>query len=314
MLAEPTARPRLLLVDAHGLAFRAYHALPEMTNRRGERIRVAYGYTSMLLLALARGFDCAVAAFDPPGPTFRDEKLATYKATRQPTPEELVAQIPACQQITERLNIPVLMVPGFEADDVLGTLARQAKAAGCDTVILSGDMDLLQLVDETTVVQSSRRGSSEPMIYDVAAVRERFGFDPVRIIDYKALRGDSSDNIPGVPGIGEKSAAALIQQYGSLDAVLAAIDSMPAGRVRTALTGNADLARFGRELVTIVQEVPGVELELSNCRLQEYDREATAALLEELGMPSLVSRLPSSAARASATAPGRPWWSTVRPS
>ena len=306
MLPEPTARPRLLLVDAHGLAFRAYHALPEMTNRRGERIRVAYGYTSMLLLALARGFDCAVAAFDPPGPTFRDEKLATYKATRQPTPEELVAQIPACQQITERLNIPVLMVPGFEADDVLGTLARQAKAAGCDTVILSGDMDLLQLVDETTVVQSSRRGSSEPMIYDVAAVRERFGFDPVRIIDYKALRGDSSDNIPGVPGIGEKSAAALIQQYGSLDAVLAAIDSMPAGRVRTALTGNADLARFGRELVTIVQEVPGVELELSSCRLQEYDREATAALLEELGMPSLVSRLPASAASASATAPGRP--------
>jgi len=304
MLAEPGGRPRLLLVDAHGLAFRAYHALPDMTNRRGERIRVAYGYTSMLLLALERGFDCAVAAFDPPGLTFRDDKLATYKGTRQPTPDELIAQIPACQQITERLNIPVLMVPGFEADDVLGTLARQAKAAGCDTVILSGDMDLLQLVDETTVVQSSRRGSNVPMIYDVAAVRERFGFDPIRIIDYKALRGDSSDNIPGVPGIGEKSATALIQEYGSLDAVLAAIESMPAGRVRSALTGNAELARFSRELVTIVQEVPGVELDLSHCRLQEYDREAAAALLEEFGMPSLVSRLPTSAG--STSAPRRP--------
>ncbi|HUY56605.1 MAG TPA: DNA polymerase I [Candidatus Micrarchaeaceae archaeon] len=291
MSAEPVARPRLLLIDAHGLAFRAYHALPEMTNRRGEPIRVAYGYTSMLLLALERGFDCAVAAFDPPGPTFRDAKLATYKATRQPTPEELVAQIPVCQKITERLNIPVLTVPGFEADDVLGTLARQAKAAGCATVILSGDMDLLQLVDESTVVQSSRRGSSEPMIYDVAAVRQRFGFDPVRIIDYKALRGDASDNIPGVPGIGEKSATALIQEYGSLDGVLAAIDSMPLGRVRSALTGNVDLARFGRELVTIVQEVPGVELDLASCQLREYDREGAAALLEELGMPSLVRRL-----------------------
>jgi DNA polymerase-1 len=306
MTGEPVARPRLLLVDAHGLAFRAYHALPEMTNRRGEAIRVAYGYTSMLLLAMERGFDCAVAAFDPPGPTFRDAKLATYKATRQPTPEELIAQVPVCQQITERLNIPVLMVSGFEADDVLGTLARQAKAAGCDTVILSGDMDLLQLVDDHTVVQSSRRGSSEPMIYDVAAVRERFGFDPVRIIDYKALRGDSSDNIPGVPGIGEKSATALIQEYGSLDGVLEAIDSMPPGRVRTALTGNVELARFGRELVTIVQEVPGVELDLANGRLKEYDREAAAALLEELGMPSLVRRLPTAEGSPAVDDPGRP--------
>ena len=306
MVAEPAAGPRLLLVDAHGLAFRAYHALPEMTNRRGEPIRVAYGYTSMLLLAMGQGFDCAVAAFDPPGPTFRDEKLATYKATRQPFPDELVAQVPVCQQITERLNIPVVMVPGFEADDVLGTLARQAKAAGCQTVILSGDMDLLQLVDETTVVQGSRRGSNEPVIYDIAAVRERFGFDPVRIIDYKALRGDSSDNISGVPGIGEKSATALIQQYGSLDGVLAAIDSMPPGRVRSALEGNADLARFGRELVTIVQTVPGVELDLGNCRLRDYDQEAAAGLLEELGMPSLVARLPASSARS-------PLQTTIRP-
>ena len=305
-MAEPAAGPRLLLVDAHGLAFRAYHALPEMTNRRGEPIRVAYGYTSMLLLAMGQGFDCAVAAFDPPGPTFRDEKLATYKATRQPFPDELVAQVPVCQQITERLNIPVVMVPGFEADDVLGTLARQAKAAGCQTVILSGDMDLLQLVDETTVVQGSRRGSNEPVIYDIAAVRERFGFDPVRIIDYKALRGDSSDNISGVPGIGEKSATALIQQYGSLDGVLAAIDSMPPGRVRSALEGNADLARFGRELVTIVQTVPGVELDLGNCRLRDYDQEAAAGLLEELGMPSLVARLPASSARS-------PLQTTIRP-
>ncbi|MGH7643171.1 MAG: DNA polymerase I [Candidatus Dormibacteria bacterium] len=306
MPTEPGPRTRLLLVDAHGLAFRAYHALPEMTNRRGEAIRVAYGYTSMLLLALARDFDCAVAAFDPPGPTFRDAKLATYKGTRQVTPDELIAQIPICQQITERLNIPVLMVSGFEADDVLGTLAYQAKAANCETVILSGDMDLLQLVDEHTVVQSSRRGNSDPLIYDVAAIRERFGFEPVRIIDYKALRGDTSDNIPGVPGIGEKSAAALIQQFGSLDGVLAAVDSMPPGRMRTALSGNAEVANFSRELVTIVQEVPGVTLDLANCRLQEYDREAAAALLEELGMPSLVNRLPSSAASVGAVAADRP--------
>lgn len=306
MLAEPSERPRLLLIDAHGLAFRAYHALPEMTNRRGERIRVAYGYTSMLLLALEGGFDCAVASFDPPGRTFRDDRLATYKATRQATPDELVGQIPACEQITERLNIPVLVVPGFEADDVLGTLARQAKEAGCDTVILSGDMDLLQLVNETTVVQGSRRGTSDPILYDIKAIRERFGFDPIRIIDYKALRGDASDNIPGVPGIGEKTASALIQQYGTLDEVLAAVESMPQGRVRSALEANAEMARLGRELVTIVQDVPGVELDLANCRLREYDREAAAALLEELGMPSLVARLPVSEASQGGEQAGRP--------
>jgi DNA polymerase-1 len=306
MVADMAARPRLLLVDSHGLAFRAYHALPEMTNRRGEPIRVAYGYTSILLLALAQGFDCAVAAFDPPGPTFRDDKFASYKATREAIPEELVAQVPVCRQITERLNIPALMVPGFEADDVLGSLARQARGAGCDTVILSGDMDLLQLVDATTVMQTSRRGSSDPMIYDVAAVRERFGFDPIRIIDYKALRGDTSDNVPGVPGIGEKSATALIQTYGSLDGVLDAIDSMPLGRVRTALSANVELARLSRELVTIVQDVPGVTLDLASCRLREYDREAAASLLEELGMPSLVTRLPTSTATESPLAPDRP--------
>jgi DNA polymerase I len=308
MLAEPEARRRLLLVDAHGLAFRAYHALPEMINRRGEPTRVAYGYTSMLLLALAQGFDCAIAAFDPPGPTFRDEKLATYKATRQVVPEELIAQIPACQQISERLNIPALMVSGYEADDVIGTLARLAKAAGWFTVILTGDMDLLQLVDETTVVQwmVGRRGSSEQIIYDTAAVRERYGFDPVQVIDYKALRGDTSDNIPGVPGIGEKTATTLIQAHGSLEAVLAAVGSMPEGRVKAALQANEEMARLSREMVTIVQDVPGVTLDVENCRLREYDREAAASLLEELGMPSLVARLPQSEATSAELQPERP--------
>ncbi|MFZ0169771.1 MAG: DNA polymerase I [Candidatus Dormiibacterota bacterium] len=308
MLAEPEAPRRLLLVDAHGLAFRAYHALPEMTNRRGEPTRVAYGYTSILLLALSRGFDCGIAAFDPPGPTFRDEKLATYKATRQAVPEELIAQIPACQQISERLNIPALMVSGFEADDVIGTLARQAKAVGWHTVILTGDMDLLQLVDDTTVVQwmVGRRGSNEQVIYDVAAVRERYGFDPVQVIDYKALRGDSSDNIPGVPGIGEKTATTLIQTYGSLEGVLAAVDSMPEGRIKAALQANQEMARLSREMVTIVQDVPGVTLDVSDCRLGEYDREAAASLLEELGMPSLVTRLPASSASSAELQPERP--------
>ena len=290
-----TSGPRVLLVDGHGLAFRAYHALPEMINSKGEAIRVAYGYTSMLLLALSQGFDCAVAAFDPAGPTFRDHKMATYKGQRRPTPQELIDQIPMLQRLTEALNIPVVVVPGFEADDVLGTLARQAGANGCQTVILTGDMDLIQLVDDRTFVQTSRRGTSDPMVYDPEAVRARFGFEPPLMIDYKALRGDASDNIPGVPGIGEKTATALIQQYGGLDEVLAAVPTMPDGRIRRALEEHAEEARFGREMVTIVRDVPGVQLDLAACRISDYDHERARSLLEAVGMPSLVRRLPSAA-------------------
>ncbi|HVD03707.1 MAG TPA: DNA polymerase I [Candidatus Dormibacteraeota bacterium] len=293
MAEGASTRTRVLLVDGHGLAFRAYHALPEMINSKGQPIRVAYGYTSMLLLALSQGFDCAVAAFDPPGRTFRDEKMATYKAQRKPTPQELIDQIPLCEQLTSALNIPVVVVPGFEADDVLGTLSKQASEAGCETVIVTGDMDLIQLVDENTSLQSSRRGSSEPVLYDPAAVRARYGFAPRQMIDFKALRGDASDNIPGVPGIGEKTATALIQQYGDLDRVLAAVGDMPSGRTRTNLEAHLDEALFGREMVTIVRDVPGVGLDLAACRVKDYDQHAAIALLGELGMPSLIRRLPA---------------------
>ncbi len=295
-------RTRLLLVDGHGLAFRAYHALPEMTNSHGVPIRVAYGYTSMLLLALSQGFDCAVAAFDPPGPTFRDRKLATYKAHRAPTPQELIDQIPVLELITNVLNIPTEVVPGFEADDVLGTLAWQARDLDCQTTILTGDMDLIQLVDQVTHVQTSRRGASDPVVYDPQAVEVRYGFPPARMVDFKALRGDASDNIPGVPGIGEKTATQLIQQFGDLDQILASVPTMPPGRVRSTLEAHREEALFGREMVTIVRDVPGVQLDLTRCRLSEYDRGAARQLLEELGMPSLVARLPASAGSVAATA------------
>jgi DNA polymerase-1 len=196
-----------------------------------------------------------------------------------------------------------VVVPGFEADDVLGTLSLQAKVAGCTTVILTGDMDLIQLVDESTTLQTSRRGHSQPFFYDPAAVRERYGFEPTLMIDFKALRGDASDNIPGVPGIGDKTATALIQQYGELEAVLAAVPQMAPGRVRTTLEANLEQARFGREMVTIVRDVPGVELDLTHCRISDYDRGAARQLLETLGMPSLVDRLPESTAAAPGAAP-----------
>ena len=307
----PGARPRLLLIDGHALAFRAYFALPALSNSRGELINAVYGFTSMLLLGLGQGVDHAVAAFDPPGATFRDQRLATYKAHRAPIPEEFSRQIPLCERVLAALHIPVVVVPGFEADDVIGTLTLQAETQGCDTVILTADLDLIQLVTDHTVVQASRRGVSDPIIYDPAAVRDRFGFEPVRIIDYKALRGDPSDNIPGIPGIGEKTAAQLVQAHGDLDQVLAAAPGMKPGRVRTGLLEYADQARLGRELVTIVRDVPGVRLDLDRSRLADYDLAAAQAELREMDMPSLARRLPGAAAAAeaadgSAAAPAGP--------
>ncbi len=293
--SAPAAPPRLLLIDGHALAFRAYYALPALSNRRGELINAVYGFTSMLLLGLTQGLDHAVAAFDPPGATFRDEMLATYKAQRAPTPEEFHRQIPLCERVLAALHIPVVVVPGFEADDVIGTLSLQAEAEGCDTVILTADLDLVQLVTDHTVVQASRRGVSEPFIYDRERVRERFGFEPARIIDYKALRGDPSDNIPGVPGIGEKTAAELVQRYGDLESILAAASALRPGRVRTGLEAHAEQARLGLRLVTLVRDVPGVTLDLDGSRLADADLGAAQRVLRELDMPSLARRLGAAA-------------------
>ncbi|HUY61653.1 MAG TPA: DNA polymerase I, partial [Candidatus Dormibacteraeota bacterium] len=252
----------------------------------------------------AAGFEYGVAAFDPPGPTFREERYPAYKAQRQHPPEEFSVQVPTCRRLAERLGLPVVAVPGYEADDVIGTLTEQAEAAGWDTVILTSDLDALQLVTDHTVVQASRRGLSDTVIYDPAAVRERFGFDPPRIIDFKALRGDASDNLPGVPGIGEKTATSLLQQHGDLEGVLGAVPSMAPGRVRSALEAHADVARLGHELVTIIRDVPGVSLAEVATPLAGYDRAAAATALREIGMPSLIARLPAGAGSPAATAAG----------
>ena len=230
------ARETLLLVDGHNLVYRAFHAMPALSNSRGEMTNAAYGFTSMLFKALNDTTPTyAIAAFDPPGPTFRHEKFAEYKAQRLRAPDELRAQFPWAREVVEALGIPIVEVPTFEADDVIGTLAQKAEAAGLDVIILTGDLDVLQLVTEHIRVFASRRGISDTIIYDIDKVRERYGFEPPLVVDFKALQGDPSDNIPGVPGIGEKTAMSLVQQYGPLENVLEAVPTMPPGRVQRAL-------------------------------------------------------------------------------
>src|SRR3984957_1718762 len=286
------ARETLLLVDGHNLVYRAFHAMPALSNSRGEMTNAAYGFTSMLFKALNDTTPTyAIAAFDPPGPTFRHEKFAEYKAQRTRAPAELAAQFPWAREVVEALGIPIIEVPTFEADDVIGTLAVKAEAAGLDVIILTGDLDTLQLVTEHVRVYASRRGISETIIYDVDKVRERYGFEPPLVVDFKALQGDPSDNIPGVPGIGEKTAMSLVQQYGPLENVLEAVPSMLQGRVRRALEEHMDQARLSKWTATIVVDVD-VQLPLEAARLFHYDETEVRELFDRLEFRSLLPRLP----------------------
>ena len=289
------ARETLLLVDGHNLVYRAFHAMPALSNSRGEMTNAAYGFTSMLFKALNDTTPTyAIAAFDPPGPTFRHEKFAEYKAQRQRAPDELRAQFPWAREVVEALGIPIVEIPTFEADDVIGTLAQKAEAAGLDVIIVTGDLDVLQLVTEHIRVFASRRGLSDTIIYDVDKVRERYGFEPPLVVDFKALQGDPSDNIPGVPGIGEKTAMSLVQQYGPLENVLAAVPTMPPGRVQRALESHMEQARLSKWTATIKVDID-IDLPLEGARLFNYDEGDVRELFDRLEFRSLLPRLPGRA-------------------
>jgi len=284
-------RPTLLLIDGHALVYRAFFAMPALTNSRGELTNAAYGFTSMLLKAFTEhrpGY--AIAAFDPPGPTFRHEEMAEYKAQRPPMPQDLRPQVQWARDVVAVLGIPEVEIPTFEADDVIGSLSVKAVAAGLDVIIVTGDIDTLQLVNPHVRVLINRRGISDTVVYDVDAVRERFGFDPPLVVDYKALQGDASDNIPGVPGVGEKTAMNLIHEHGPLEAILEAVPAMKPGRLQVNLAEHADQARLSKRMATIQCDLD-VPLDLAGARVGGYDQPAVHALFDRLEFRSLLSRL-----------------------
>jgi len=285
-------RETLLLIDGHALVYRAFFAMPALSNSRGQMTNAAYGFTSMLLKVFAEHSPVyAIAAFDPKGPTFRHEEFAAYKAQRPPMPSELVSQLPLSRAVVDVLGIPVVELPGFEADDVIGALSRRGEELGLDVLILTGDLDALQLVTEHTQVYATRRGITDTIVYDLEKVRERYGFEPPLVVDFKALQGDVSDNIPGVPGIGEKTAKSLVAEYGTVESILAAVPSMKPGRVSRALEEHAGQALVSKRMATIVRDLD-VPLDLEGARLGEYDRERARDLFEELEFRSLIPRLP----------------------
>ena len=302
-----TIKPTFLLVDGNNLVHRAYHALPPLTVRRtGEMINAVYGFASMLLKVLAeqKPTHCAVA-FDKKGPTFRHLMFDAYKAQRPRTAEDLIPQIARARELAAQLNIPVFEADGYEADDVLGTLARQVARDGAEALILTGDADAMQLVGSGVRVlcPKSRQGFGDTAIFDAAAVKEKYGVGPEHIADLKALVGDPSDNIPGVHGIGEKTALKLIQQFGGIDEIYNHIEDVTPLRIRDLLKEGEPLARQCKELATIVTNVP-VELELTKTHASTYDREKAAAFFRELEFFALLNRLPEIAAETAAGVPG----------
>jgi len=285
-------RGKLILIDAHSLIYRAFFALPPMSTSAGVVTNAVYGFTSMLAIVLANRPEFAAACFDVGGPTFRSEEYAEYKQGRKPMPDDLRPQLKLVRDVLAALRIPTYEVPGFEADDVIGALSLQAERQNLQTTIVSGDLDCLQLVSDSVDALVPRRGITDTVVYGPDQVRQRYGLDPLQLIDYKALRGDTSDNVPGVPGVGEKTASKLIQDFGSVEALLDRLDELPDGRVKTMLREHTEQVRLGKRIVTIVRDV-AVELDLEKCRWLRYDADRLRELFDELEFRQLLSRFPA---------------------
>ncbi|HEX7364164.1 MAG TPA: DNA polymerase I [Dehalococcoidia bacterium] len=286
-------KPLLLLFDGNALIHRAFHAIPPLTlAKTGEMVNAVQGFASTLLKVLndIRPAYWAIA-FDRPGPTFRHEKFEDYKAQRPKAPDELITQIHRVHQLVDAFHIPVFEIEGFEADDVLGTLSRQAEQQNMETLVVTGDNDMLQIVSPKTKVMSPRRGFSDTVIYDEAGVEEKYGIPADKLADLKALTGDPSDNIPGVPGIGDKTAAKLLRQFGNLEGIYEHLDEVTPERLQNLLRDHKDLVFRNKELASIITDVP-ITLDLDACHVKAYDRNQVVELFRELGFVQLLSRLP----------------------
>lgn len=277
----------LYLLDTMGYIFRAFHALPPLTNSRGLPTQAVLGVVNMVRKLVQDAAPASLAAvFDLAGPTFRDRDFAEYKANRAPMPETLAPQLPYVRRALEALRVPILECEGFEADDVIGTLARQAAAQGGEVVIVSSDKDLLQLVNGGIRVYNPGRDE----LMDAAAVEAKLGVKPAQVADLLALRGDAVDNIPGAPGIGEKGAQQLIQRFGSVEEALARAGEVERKTYRESLQQNAGRIRLSKALATIHTAAP-VELDLDAWQRREPDVEACRALFTELEFHQLLRSL-----------------------
>ncbi|MDZ7393431.1 MAG: DNA polymerase I [candidate division KSB1 bacterium] len=287
-----TTRKRLFLVDGSALVFRSYYAFIRnpLINSKGENTSAVYGVTRSLLKILQEEQpDYLAVVFDRPEPTFRHQLYEQYKATRQEAPADLIEQLPRVRQVIEALGIPIVEKPGYEADDIIGTLAKRAEQAGLETYVVSGDKDLMQLVSPAIKVYNPRRAGETVEVLDEAAVEEKLGVPPARVIDYLALAGDTSDNVPGVPGIGPKGAAMLLKEFGDLESLLQRLGEVKRESLRKAIEEHRAELDLSRQLVTIDCNV-GIEVPFEQLARREPDAPRLMRLFSELEFSSLADQ------------------------
>jgi DNA polymerase-1 len=285
------AGKRLIVIDGYSLLFRAFYGTRFLSTSDGRPTNALFGLVSMLFTLLEREKpDSIVVALDAPGKTFRDAEYAEYKGTRKETPEELKSQLPIARDLLSGLGIPILEITGYEADDIVGTLAKDAASKGYKTLIVTGDTDQLQLVDDDVTVMTTRQGVTDVVYYDPNAVHQRYGFGPEYVADYKALVGDTSDNIPGVPGIGDKSATKLIQEFGHVEDIIANIDKVDE-KFRKKLEPALEQLPKSKWLATIVRDAP-VEFDYEPFRIDDHEFQAAQKMLESLEFRTHLKKLP----------------------
>ena len=290
-----TDAPRLFLIDGHALAYRTYFALTgaggaeRFMTKQGEPTAGTYGFVSVLLRLIEQEVPEYLAVSFDTGKTFRDELYPDYKGTREKMPDDLRPQIARIHEVVEAFDIPILEKDGFEADDVLGTVARRAAEQGVHVIILTGDRDLLQLADERVTIRLAGRKLSEAKDFTPGDVIQRYGVRPDQFVDYKALIGDPSDNIPGVRGVGEKTAVKLLQEHENLDAIFTHLDAVPT-RFRNKLEEGREEAYLSQTLAQIEEDVP-LDFDLEACRVRDYDRERVVELFRTLEFRTLLTRM-----------------------
>jgi DNA polymerase-1 len=301
--AEETGARKVLLLDGHSLAYRAFFALPDtLITSSGQVTNAVYGFTAMLIKLMADERPQGVlVCFDKGAPQFRLDRYPDYKAGRAATPDLFKQQLPLIREVLESLRIPMVELEGYEADDLLATLTKRAREEGCEVIIVTGDRDILQLVRDGVAVIMTRRGISDVIRYDAPTVVERYGVSPEKWIDFVALKGESSDNLPGVPGVGDKTAAQLINKYGDLEQVIAHADELTP-KLRDAIKKQASQVRTNKEVGRLLDDVQ-LELDPAKLRLEAWDDEAVRNLFLSLEFRSLHERLKEIKFHAAAPAP-----------
>lgn len=282
-------KKKMILIDGSSLMYRVFFALKSFRNSQGLPTNAIYGYTSILLKLKEQQVDYVAVAFDTPVKTFRHKEYKEYKANRKKMPDELVIQVPYIKEISNVLGFNLLEIEGYEADDIIGTICKKADEKNIEVLIISGDLDVLQLVNTNVKTMLTQKGISKTFIYDSEKIYEKYGLYPSQLVDFKALKGDPSDNIPGIPGIGEKTALKLLKEYGSLENIFKNIDKIE-GKEKELLKNGKEIAEMSKYLATIKTDIP-LQIEVEELGVKKPEQKRLEDMLNCLEFKSILNKI-----------------------